>query len=358
MSTALIRLFALRTVSLKRLAFLGFLLALLAYVSPPAEWLMRIADDPEEARHGFALQTMWSGCLWLLIPLLLLHAAHLPNSWRGIESGWIASRPNARNKVVLSSWLGTSLGAAALVAVVFVGAELGAGKVADSQPWKHGGELVGPRRGIVPADGLQWILTPQEESQPLRIRIKVALAPGESPFATALFHAARGASEASASIDLIARGQLELELPAGTGPIHCDLIQVGTGATLVVRDRQVELFVPATSRYEASLAICVHVLLTLVALIAVALGLGSFFRTGYAYALLASGWLGFWLRAGDSSWLPGSALPTLLSALHEGRAPSFPPLQTWLGSAGSAACGMFLCWARVRSERGRPGGQR
>lgn len=350
LNSGLIRLFVVRTASRVRLALLLLALALLAYVSPPAEWLLRIAEDAEQARHAFALQTIWSGSLWLVIPIVLLHAARLPSRWRGVESGWIASRPNGRMRVVCSAWLGTWFGATLLVGVVFVGAELGAGKTSAATAWKHAGEFVGPARGIVPAAGVHWTL---DEGEAGRLaRIQVALAPGEAPFADARFTAQRGEHETHTEATLIARGELELELPSGTGPIEFELTRIGTGATLVVRDSRIDFFSPATSRFDASASIFAHAVLTLGALIAVALGLGSWLGTGYAFALLLSAWLGFWFQPGGASWLPGNALPGILAELHTGRAPLPPTLTAWLGALGCTAWGYWLCRGRVRNERG------
>lgn len=350
MNSALIRLFARRTASRARLAFLLLALALLAYVSPPAEWLMRIAEDSEQARHAFALQTIWSGSLWLVIPFVLLHAAQLPSRWRGTESGWIASRPNAQRRVVHSAWLGTWLGATILISVAFVGAELGAGASSAATAWKHVGEFAGPARGIVPAGGAQWTLETGEHGR--RARIHVALAPGDGPFATVRFEARRGEHVAQVEATLIARGELELDLPQGNGPIECELTRVGPGATLVVRDSRTELFTRASSRFATSASVFVHTLLTLGALIAVALGLGSWLGTGYAFALLVSAWLGFWFQPGGASWLPGNSLPAILAELHTGRAPAMPSTAAWLGAACSAILGYALCFVRVRFERG------
>ncbi len=356
MNAELIRLFVGRSLSRSRVALLLGALVLLAYVSPPAAWLLRISEDPEQARHAFALQTIWSGALWLLIPITLLHAAHLPTRWRTVERGWIASRPGARTQVIGASWIGTWLGAAALTAAIFVGAELGASPAPSGVQWAHAGEVAEPGRGFIPAEGVRWTLDTEASSEAGRLaraRVRLALAPGAAPTAVAQLRMTRGDAETVAETLLIARGKLEVELPLGSGPIECELTPVGDGATLLIRDPGTEVFVEANSRFSASLAIGVHVLLTLAATIALALGLGSHLGTGYAFALLVSLWLGCWLRAGDSNWLPGSTLPEILATLHEGRAPKFPTLSAWLGAIGFAACGALLAWSRARYERGR-----
>ena len=352
MNAALVRLSVRRTLSLRRIAVLILFLLLLAYFSPPAAWLLRIADDPESAQRGFALQTIWSGSLALLLPLVVLNAAQIPIRWRNSEAGWLSSRPGARTAAIPCAWFGTMCGSSILLATILLVAELAAGSGSNSPGWIHAGELTGVPRGIVPENGLSWTLRTPISGQLMRARVRVGLAPGDSPFATAVLRVRGDGGETSTQKRLIARGELELELPSYGGEVEFRLSRVGPGAALVIREPTIELFRRANTRFDASLSLALHAWLALAAWIAIAIGLGSWLGAGYAAGLLAAPLIAFWLEHTTPALVPGGALPRILANLHDGRAAAFPSLANWLGSAASIVVSACLAVARARWERG------
>lgn len=351
MKPGLVGLYFKRVATPLRLVLVVLVLALVYWLGQPAEWIVRGSQDGATLRRSLLLQSLWTTALWLTLPFVLLHAARIAVQWRERERDWIASRPGARWKVIPTAWLGTLLGAVMLIGLIAVGAEVAAGAAPAGLTWKRHELQSGPPPGLVGKDGVRWSLLLDDDQQEVRARIRIALAPGDSPFATVHLRAERGGIETVLETVLTGRGSVELELPPGEGAVQCELSRVGTGARLLIREPRTELFVPAFSAHMMSVHLALRVLLLLAAALALLLGFASWMNAWLAALLVSALWLASWLESIPALVLPGHGLPELLSEMHDGHVAGLPGNAAWAGVVVCVLAGGGLAASRIWTER-------
>lgn len=347
MNSAVARLYLRRTVRLRPSLALLFVLGLLSTWSRPAEW---IARDAEGVRRALSVQTFWSASLWLLLPVVLAHAAGLPTRWRTRERDWIASRPHALRKLVPSATLGSLVGVFLWLGLVGAVAEFGAGAPAESDSWERIERAAGPPRGLVGEDGIRWTNSLARREGPLRARVHLVLAPGDSPFATVRWTATSGGEEALLEQVVTSRGSLDMDLPPSSETLDFELTRVGSGARLLIRDSTIEFFAPASSARMASVRVLEHVALLILAAFSLAIGIGSFLSTGATFTVVAGTWLTIWMAENPLSVLPGTELPRILAELHEGLVPQAPPVEQIVGTLACVLLSALLAGLAIRFE--------
>jgi hypothetical protein len=146
---------------------------------------------------------------------------------------------------------------------------------------------------------------------------------------------------------------IELEVPAGDGPIELELAREGDGAIVVLDGRGTAWLAPLGNALWTSAGIAALAALSLAAWLALAIGLGAWLSNGLTTCVLVAlalpGWLGDlpWL----ATWTPWAELPAAIELAGRGLGAPHPSAPTWLATAACIAIGLAL--ARVDLARWR-----
>lgn len=322
------------------------------------------AGSGSSGTDGLARQAVWSGVLLLLIPLATLHAASLPHRWRAGEADWLGSRPVGPGPALASVLAGMLAACALLLAATATIVELGIGSSGGSLA--RGGETL----------ALEWsrdrpqttALAPGEdeystlEDVPADALLSLRLMPtyGADPTTDARLTLTRAETPDTAQTHNIAelriatRATLEARVPQGTGVLEVRLTNVGSGNLAWLAEHGLELWRPAGSARNSSLALALRAFLALAPLLALALGAAVFVGPWTASLGSLCIYLAVLSFLHAPAWYPGADLVRALDVVASGRLPAAISPVSWLLAPILVALGLGLGALGLGSWRHTP----
>jgi hypothetical protein len=292
------------------------------------------ADSGGFAR-GLLREGAWTFLAIGMLPLLVLSAARTVSVWRAGELEWLASRGSSRGTILVSTWIGTWAGGAALLAISCLSIEL------RGEP---GASACGSFRR---ASGLVLASAPPGS----RARIEIGLVSSAGSAAEVVLRARRGREERKSRVRVSSGGAIEVDIPPGAGPVALELACAEPGANAVVAAGVVEVWVPCTSDRAAGAEILLRILVALAGWSALALGLGAWVSPPIAVAAILAAWIPAWLGGSRPVWLPGADLWDAIRIAGMGRVPEALDPRVFAGGALLAAVGLALAAAGFAGRR-------
>lgn len=288
-----------------------------------------------------------------VVPLLALRAARIVADWRKGEGDWLGSRSASRWTVLASTWLGTWAGGAALIAVACLAIELGIGS--NGSTLRRAGEIALPPAAWITSEAPSaWTAREDESRWPegSRARVELGFGAGSGASAEIRFRARRGeGAERLSSARIAARGSVEVEIPAGSGPLELEIACARAGARAFVVSDVVEVWEPGASEASASLEILVRVALALLAWSALAIGFGAWVSPPTAALALFAAWIPAFLADRPPAWMPAADLWSALEIAGAGRVPHAIAPGSIAVAIALAAIGLRIGAAGLRSWR-------
>jgi hypothetical protein len=275
-------------------------------------------------------EAVWSIAVLAILPLFVARAARTVGAWRSGEGDWLGSRAAGRGSILVSTWLGTWLGGAILLAIVFLAVEGSAGSfAAGNRTWRRAGTIALPRATwITAASQARWTAGTDESAWPAgsRARIELAFGAGTGAAAEVVLRARRGGiegstQERSARARFASRGAVEVELPSGEWPLAFEIACVREGSRAFVVSDAMEVWEPGARESSASLEILERLAIALGAWTALAIGLGAWLSAPTAALALGAAWIPAWLADRPPAWLPAADLWSALAIAGSGRVP-------------------------------------
>ena len=303
--------------------------------------------DPESVGRGMVRAGVWTMLAIAVLPLLVARAARVVAVWRAGEADWLGSRTTGRGAILASTWIGTWLGGALLLAASCGAIELRAG--AGEPTLRRAGRLAIPATGWITARApLRW--TAEDAPAGGRARVEFGFAGDSGSAAEVVFRARRGSSERSSTARSSSRGAVEVELPPGSGRVEFEIACSRPGTRAFLASDAAELWTPCASDRAASAEILLRLVLALATWSALAIGLGAWVSAPTAGIALLAAWIPAWF-GNAAAWLPGADLWTALEIAGRGRVP--PPIDPRAFAAGAvlAIVGLLLAAAGLRRWR-------
>ncbi len=302
-----------------------------------------------------AREGVWSIAVLAILPLLLVRAARVVGTWRSGEGDWLGSRSAGRGSILVSTWLGTWIGGAILLGMVFVAVETSAGSFASRQPtWRRAGEIELPSAAWITADApSRWTADANESAWPAgsRARIDLAFGTGTGAAADVVLRARRGTQERSATARFVSHGSVEVEIPPGDGPLAFEIRCERAGSRAFVASDAMEVWEPGAREASAGLEILARLALALGAWTALAIGLGAWLSAPTAALAIAAAWIPIWLADRAHSWIPAADLWNALAIAGAGRVPRAIEPTAIAASAVLASIGLAIGSAGLRRWR-------
>ena len=301
--------------------------------------------------RGLARQAAWTGLLVFLVPALALHAGGTFERWRHGEADWLGARPVARRAVVLSTWLGLTLGTAVLVAAGALAVELAVGGgTRDGLALAWARSLDDPPR-IDPGGALEVELDPPPARSAL-LRAHVRATVGGAPATDARVVVQRGdARLEDPPVRVSGRTWIERAVPPGEGPVTWTLHNDGEGALALVGEDAFTFWRQVRWEGRASAALGLRAVGLGAAAGALALALGAwlspFVAGGLALVLALGSVVG-----GHGHLLAGADVVGALDHAGLGRVPAAIPWRAWVGTLAVAGGSLALARLGTRSWRG------
>ena len=302
------------------------------------------------AEHARASTREAAGSILLLaiVPLLLVRAARTVGAWRSGEGDWLGSRAAGRRTILVSTWIGTWIGGAIVLAIAFAAIELSVGSLGSgARSLRRSGEIALPKPAwIEPGSPSAWTTGEDESDWPegARARVELAFGAGSGASAEISLRARRDSppGERLASARIASRGTVEVEIPPGTGPLSFEIACERPGARAYVASDAMEVWEPGARESAAGLEIFLRLALALGAWTALAIGLGAWMRPATAVLALLAAWIPAWLADRAPPWLPAADLWTALATAGEGRVPEAPDPRALAVLAALAALGVAI----------------
>jgi len=293
-----------------------------------------------------AREGAWSIAVLAILPLLLVRAARVVSMWRAGEGDWLGSRATGRGSILLSTWIGTWIGGAILLAAAFVAVEASTGSLASRErTWRRVGEIaLPPAAWITAGSPARWTAEARETTWPAgsRARIELGFAAGTNAAAEIVLRARRASDERFARERIAGRGSVEVELPPGDAPLAFEVACEREGSRAFVVSDAMEVWEPGARESSAGLEILARLALALGAWTALAIGLGAWLSAPTAALAIAAAWIAAWLADRSPSWLPAADLWSALATAGSGRVPRAIAPITLASSAVLAAAGLAL----------------
>ena len=293
---------------------------------------------------GVLRHAVWMTGILVSGPLLLGRAAAIGHRLAGADAPWCASRPASRLGVLCSSWIGALTAACVLMILLAAAAELGVGTQVSRALQPIGpAELTSletSESGIVSFE----LEEPAHENAAV-LRLPVGLIATGGPSARIRARLMRTAGGAFVERELIVATTrpIELDLPAGEGPLRLELERVEDGALVLVPAKRAGWWRVMRHPAIASLFLACLGFLVCAALLAWALALGVWMRPAPATALL--------LAVAIALWFSGGTLGGWGVAMEHIAGGDIPALPTLLGSGlamAMTAAGGCLGWWGLR----------
>ena len=310
------------------------------------------ADSATALARASAREGVWSIAILAVVPLLALRAARTVAGWRKGEGDWLGSRRASRGTIFLSTWVGTWIGGAAVLALAGLAIELGVGS--GGPTFRRAGEIaLPPAAWITPETPSRWTAREGESRWPpgSRARVERGFGAGTNASVEILLRALRGdGAERTASARIAARGVVEVEIPEGNGPLDLEIACARAGARAFVVSDSVEVWEPGARESSASVEILARVALALLAWSALGIGLGAWLSPPTAALALFAAWTPAFL-AGDPGWFPAADLWRALEITGSGRVPHSVDPVSIATALALAAIGLAIGAAGSRSWR-------
>lgn len=292
-----------------------------------ANALLEVSGEGAFSR-GLLREGAWTFLAIGMLPLLVLRAARTLSAGRAAELEWLASRGSSRGTILVSTWIGTWAGGAALLVLSGVSVELRGGSADASL--RRAGDLT--------------LATAPPGS---RARVEIGLVSSAGSAAEVVLRARRGQEERTNRVRVSSGGAIEVEIPPGAGPVELDLSCPDRTASAVVASGPAEVWIPCTSDRAAGAEILLRMLVALAAWSALALGLGAWMSPPIAGAAILAAWIPAWLGGSRPAWLPGADLWDAIRVAGMGRVPE--PVDPRAFAAGALLAAVGLAFAARRN---------
>ena len=319
-------------------------LALLAG-GPQVETVGLGEADPGQVGRGLHRAEAWAALALVLLGTLLARAARASRRWSAGEGLWASTGRLGPSGVAVSTWAGEALGLAVWLLLLTLGVEVLAGGGAPS--WQAE-SLPEPVSGPVVdrPEGLAWSRDDGTSVAGQRLEVSWHWIGDYSPLTSARVVARRGAEERVGRARPQLAQRVEVELPAGSGPLELRLEPVGAERALAVDDLRTTSLRPA-SEPLGSWELALRLWAVGAVLLALVRGAGAFMEPGVALALVVV--LGsLTLLESSSAWVPGSDLAEAFEVVSRGRVPRAPGLASWCAVPAWVVLGLAL---QVRAMR-------
>lgn len=284
----------------------------------------------------------WLGLAVWLAPALVAVAASTRRRWLRGERDWLAPRARSRGVLLLSTWLGLALGAAALVGLgaLAIEAPLEGGAAERAVARLEANELArDAERG-----GLRWRCADPGRLAPpgSRVRVDVGLLWAGATSATLELTVRRGDAERTTRAEVRGRERLAVELPPGPGALACSLRRVEGEAAPLLQRPGCELLAPAASARLAGLELALRLWLACAAWCALVVGAAAWVSGASAALLAALAWVPAWAVGGGwTRALPGADLGAALELASQGLVPPATTPAVWATAAACVAASLL-----------------
>ena len=248
---------------------------------------------------GVERYTIWMAGLLVGGPMLIGRTASFAHKLVNSETDWCASRAASRLRIIASAWSGAVLAATAWASLIALAAELGSSATERTplQPAApaHLSPLTSDQEGVVIFD----VQAPTDDDV-TTLRIPVGLIATGGPSATLKTQFTRSQTGELIEEELLiaTRRPLEAQLPPGAGALRLELERVGDGAHVLISGERAEWWKPASSALMTSLMLWLIVCMISAAMLAAALGLGTWMRPTAAGSLLLAASIALWFSDG------------------------------------------------------------
>ncbi|MCP3918304.1 MAG: hypothetical protein GY711_22380 [bacterium] len=313
----------------------------------------RLDDDVAPAvLRGLARETAWTAALALLLPAIVLHAGGIIERWRKGEADWLGAAPRSRATVLVSTWIGCSVGAFLLMTAAAVAVEVSRPD-ADVTPRAYASHSIAAFHRLEPGAGTVTEIAspPRTETGGWRVRVQIIPSLGANPTSRAKVVVHCGGEVRRKNDRVVRRTWIEVDLPAGDDPIVCEVRNMGGGVLALPAERTFELSAPGGSERLGSIDVLTRAACALAAIGGLALGFGAWVSGATAAILAGLVWLvpAIWLAG--PSWWPGGDLGRTLGMVGEGRlAEPLDPL-SFATTAIVAGAGLSIGVLGLRSWR-------
>lgn len=311
----------------------GLALGLRGTAPIPGAGTVEATSAASLARHA-----SWALLASLTFLVLWLRAAKWPGQWQTRDANFLGTRGLGLTGILIATWLGRSAAAAAALLWIAVAAETAAR--GDAPRDRVLRKLNSPSVALLEGGAQRtWTSTPSElgTHQQASVLLGISTGPGLGPTTEVSFEAQRGEHTTQTRALLYGRHHIQLELPAGSGPIQWRLARLQGGGVPIVDGESFWLMERTNSKFDAPLALWLRAFLCAAAWTAMAMALGSFMRASTALASILALLLWFSHQSALSS-IPGAHWFQGLDIVAAGRVPEpLGPLEWTLGAALIAA---------------------
>lgn len=334
------------------LVFAALVATIASSAEAPSAWLGGV-DGSEAAMRGLAREAAWTACLVLAAPWFAWRSARAADSWSGSEAAWLVASGVAPARAIAS--VASGLVAAAVLAAVIACA---AGELAargTGSTAQRIAPIAGPPERWCTHVPSRWTVDVPATALDgeLRVACTLELAAGEAAACETELVARRGGREARAVSAVRERGRIEVDVPAGQGPLALELRALTPGDRAFVPADGTASWRSGVDERLAGAALCARIVLGLAALSMLALGIGSW--TTPLFATLSA--LGLAVAVIESEplarFVAGADVFAALDDVARGRVPAWTHARELVGTSIACAAGFALARAGYRREDGR-----
>ncbi|MEM7306693.1 MAG: hypothetical protein AAF682_08485 [Planctomycetota bacterium] len=318
-----------------------------------AEVLAALGGDA--STRAASRQGVWLLAAALLVPALAARAAATIPRWRRADAAWLAPRRTGRVACLAATFAGSSVGAVLALLLFFAAAELAAGESDAARRFVRGVEH--PPLHVLDGPGAYCELDhlgADELAAGASLLVRPTVAPGRGPTADVLLQVRRG-DAVLGEVAALLTGRASVEIPLAPpaadagGALQLVVRRNAPGAPVLLPDHSVWLLAAASAERDGSAALFAELLLLLLALGAVALGLGAWMRGAVATLLALALWTPTLAWGAAGTWAPGGRLARDLTLLGDGIVPPAPQPAALAGAALALGAGLALAALGLRS---------
>jgi hypothetical protein len=296
---------------------------------------------------GVERHRVWMTGLLVGAPLLIGRTVSFAHNLANEGAGWSAGRAASRLAIIASSWAGAVIAAGAWITLIAVAAEFGS-RASDRAPLQPAGRallssLSSDQDGVV----IFKVQAPTDhDATTLRLPVGLIATGGPSAKLKTRFTRIESGDFIEEEVLVATKQPLEAQVPDGAGALRLSLERVGEGALVVVPAERAEWWRPAGSTLKASLMLGLLVCMISSAMLAAALGLGTWMRPAAATTLLFAIGIALWFSDGAlGGW------GEIMDHIANGDAPAGPSLLGQGGTLLTISAGAFLACTGLRGGR-------
>ncbi len=324
----------------------GLVLGLRGSAPIPGAGTLEATSAASLARHA-----SWALLASFTFLGLWLRAAKWPAQWQARDANFLGTRGIGLAGILFATWLGRSAAAgAALLWIACVAETAARGDAPGDRVLR---KLNSPSAALLEIGAQRtWTSTPAElgTHRQTSVLLGISTGPGLGPTTEVSFEAQRGEHATQTRALLWGRHHVQLDLPAGSGPVQWRLTRLQGGGVPIVDGESFWLLESAHSVFDAPLALWMRALLCAATWTAIAMALGSFMRASTALASILA--LLLWIAHQSAlSDIPGANWFQGLDIVAAGRIPG--ALGTWelAFAAALIAAGYFAAKRGIERQQ-------